>query len=101
MPSLRQRLGLLEERRLASGPIVLAMSDGRRETIHGDPVRLFRRAAAEDAAGHGFTRDIQLIKDSVSDVEEPRDGRLIEVARALLNSPQEPGGEETKREGVN
>ena len=81
---LNRRLQLLEKR-LTSGPIILQMPDGRTELLRGRgdyTSHLFARALGGDR-----TPEIELIAQSISS-SEPGDGRLIELARAILNSPE-------------
>jgi hypothetical protein len=75
----------LLEKPLNSEPIVLQMPDGRTETLcgRGDYVLdLFLRACRGDLAP-----EIELVAQSVSSAE-PGGGRMLELARALLNGPQ-------------
>jgi hypothetical protein len=85
---LRQRLAALESTRGAVENIVLLMSDGSTELLPGrDAVRLLGRALRNDG-----TPEMELIARSVASTE-PDDAHMIDLARALLNSPTaaEPG----------
>ena len=78
---LNQRLEVLE-REIINGPIVLMMSDGRTKTLPGNQVTcLLARLVRNER-----TRDIELVARSISS-SEPGGGHLIDLARAILNSP--------------
>src|SRR5271169_1700907 len=82
---LYRRLELLEKR-FTSEPIVLEMPDGRTETLRGRGdyvLDLFSRACRGVR-----TPEIDLIAQSVSSAE-PGGGRLLELARAILQGPRE------------
>jgi hypothetical protein len=76
--------------------ITLTMSDGSSEIIHLGPnedvLDLYLRVLSEPDAP-----EAQLIARSVG-VSEPGGSRMIELARAILNSPVEP--EETEEKGA-
>jgi hypothetical protein len=80
--NLHRRLEALE-RQFTSEPIVLLMPDGRTETLRGDVLDWFTRAIRGDR-----TPEIELIAQSKSSTE-PGGGKMIELARALLNGPAE------------
>lgn len=80
--NLNRRLEVLE-RQLTSEPILLLMPDGRTETLQGDVLDWFSRAIRGDR-----TPEIELIAQSESSTE-PGGGKMIELARALLNGPAE------------
>jgi hypothetical protein len=94
MRSLEKRLANLE-RRFHCDPIILEMPDGSTETIivgTGDGlIDLFARSMREMEAGIGFSRDINTIRRSIGGTEEG--GSMIELCRALLNSPANPDKE--------
>ncbi len=84
--NLRRRLELLETRHISEPPITLLMPDGRTETLRGNPDYigdLVARAVYGDMAP-----DVVLLARSVSSTE-PGGGRMLELARAILNSPTE------------
>ena len=65
--------------------IILKMPDGRMERLPGNQVRsLLGRAFRRER-----TPELELIAQSVSSTE-PGDGHMIDLARALLNSPVGP-----------
>jgi hypothetical protein len=83
--NLRRRLAILEQQ-LTSEPIVLLMPDGRTETLSGSGaavVDLFARAFRGER-----TPEIELIARSISSTE-PGGAHMIDLARALLNRPNE------------
>jgi hypothetical protein len=83
--NLQRRLRLLEKR-LLTEPIVLTLSDGRTETLRGSGdyvLNLFLRAYREEKTPH-----VELLAQSVGPIQEG-DGHLLELARAILNSPKE------------
>jgi len=83
--NIRRRLDLLEKR-LTSEPIVLQMADGRTERLsgRGDYVlNLVARACRGDR-----TPEMALIAQSISS-SDPGGAHMIELARALLNGPEE------------
>jgi hypothetical protein len=83
MRNVHRRLELLEKR-LTSEPVILQMPDGRRETLQGRGnfvPGLLARAWRDDR-----TPETELIAQSVSSTE-PGGGHLIDLARAILNSP--------------
>ena len=81
---LRRRLAALEIDLGSIESIVLQMPDGHSETLRGhDAVRLLRRALRNDC-----TPEMELIARSVSSTE-PDGAHMIDLARALLNSPTE------------
>ena len=81
---LRRRLEALERGLSSCELIVLLMPDGHTETLPGhDAVGLLGRALDGDR-----TPEMELIAQSVSSTE-PDGAHMIELARALLNSPVE------------
>jgi hypothetical protein len=88
MRSLGKRLVDLE-RRFHRETIILDMADGSTETIivgSGEGlIDLFARSIREMEAGIGFSRDVDSIRRSIGGTEEG--GYMIELCRALLNSP--------------
>jgi hypothetical protein len=88
--NLHRRLEALEQR-LTSEPVTLLMPDGRTETLHGTGdyvLDLFSRACRGDR-----TPEVELLSQSVSSTE-PGGGRLLELARAILNSPSDGAEQE-------
>lgn len=86
MRSLSMRLSRLEGRHFSQVPITLLMPDGRTETLRGGGDYLgdlVSRAVYGDR-----TPDVELLARSVSSTE-PGGGRMLELARAILNSPAE------------
>jgi hypothetical protein len=85
MMNLKRRLKALEKS-VISEPIILKMPDGGTVTLRG----------AGDYAGDLLvrawrgerTRDIELIAQSISSLE-PGGAHLVDLARAILNSPTE------------
>jgi hypothetical protein len=78
---LKQRLRVLE-REIINEPIALMMPGGRTETLHGD-------RASDLLAGSirgPRTLELELVAQSISSTE-PGGGQMIELARAILNSP--------------
>ena len=65
-------------------PIVLRMPDGRTEILRGSVLELFPKPADEDR-----TPEVELIAQSISSTE-PDGGQMIDLARALLNGPEDP-----------
>lgn len=93
MNNLRRRLEALEQQ-LTNEPIVLLMPDGRTETLsgHNDHVRdLLGRALHGDR-----TPEMELIAQSVSS-REPDGAHMIDLARALLDGPNEDAAVEQAR----
>jgi hypothetical protein len=88
MRSIQKRLMHLE-RRLQCDPIVLEMPDGSEKTITVSSadgvVALFGRSMQELEAWVGFSRDVDAIRRSIGGTE--KGGYMIELCRALLNSP--------------
>ena len=83
---LIRRIEALENRHATELPITLLMPDGRVETLRGggDYVGdLVSRAVYGDRAP-----DVELLARSVSSTE-PGGGRMLELARAIMNSPTE------------
>lgn len=80
---LRRRLKALEKQVMCLGPIVLFMPDGSRKAVRGDERDLLSRALRDDR-----TPEIELIAQSVRSTE-PGGGQMIDLARALLNTPTE------------
>ena len=87
---LRRLLEALEKSPSSQERIVLLMQDGRTEMLpgHNDYVlNLLGRALNGDR-----TPEMELIAQGVGSVE-PGDAHMIDLARALLNGPAEPGPE--------
>ena len=84
------RLEALEKSKMGGEPIVLFMPDGRSEILRGNVLELFSRARDGDRSP-----EVELIAQSISSTE-PGGGQMIDLARALLNSPYTdeapPGG---------
>ena len=81
---LVRRLEALEKGVTSLGPIVLLMPDGHTERLAGhDAVSLLGRALGGD-----LTPEMELIARSVTSTE-PDGAHMIDLARALLNSPTE------------
>jgi hypothetical protein len=96
MKSLEKRLAHLE-RKFHRDLIILEMPDGSIEEIivgSGDGLLdLFGRSMRELRTGDGFSRDVDVIRRSIRGTE--KGGYMIELCRALLNSPateDEPEG---------
>jgi hypothetical protein len=91
MRSLEKRLSCLE-RRFHCDLIILEMPDGSTEEItigSGDGlIDLFGRSMREMRAGTGFSSDVDVVRRSIGGTEEG--GCIIELCRALLNSPATP-----------
>lgn len=89
MRSFEKRLAELERGLHRNEPIILEMADGSTRKLiigPGDGVRdLLARSMREMVAGVGFSRDVNTIRRSVGGTE--RGGHLVELCRALLNSP--------------
>jgi hypothetical protein len=79
--NLHRRLEALEKELTGSELIVLYMPDGRTETLRGNVLELFSRARNGDR-----TPEVELIAQSISSTE-PGGAHMIDLARALLNSP--------------
>jgi hypothetical protein len=90
MRSFEKRLAELERGLHRDDPIILEMPDGSTGKLivgPGDVIRdLLARSMREMAAGVGFSRDVDTIRRSIGGTE--RGGHLVELCRALLNSPQ-------------
>lgn len=88
MTRIQKRLMHLE-RRLQCDPIVLEMPDGSENTITvgslDGVVALFGRSMQELEAGGGFSRDVDAIRRSIGGTE--KGGHMVELCRALMNSP--------------
>jgi hypothetical protein len=81
---LLRRLEALEKGSGSAERIVLLMPDGHSETLPGhDAVSLLGRALGGD-----LTPEMELIARSVNSTE-PDGAHMIDLARALLNSPTE------------
>jgi hypothetical protein len=80
--NLHRRIEALEKR-VTREPIFLLMPDGRTETLRGDVLALFSRAFRGDR-----TPEVELIARSVSSTE-PNGAHMIDLARALLNGPDD------------
>jgi hypothetical protein len=85
--NLRRRLEALEKLQLGDDPIVLHMPEGRTETLRGSVLELFARARDGDR-----TPEVELIAQSISSTE-PDGAHMIDLARALLNGPEDCGPE--------
>ena len=85
--NLRRRLDALERSQMGGEPIVLHMPDGRTETLRCSVLELFARARDGDR-----TPEVELIAQSISSTE-PDGGHMIDLARALLNGPEDLGPE--------
>jgi hypothetical protein len=82
---LNQRLKILE-REIINEPIVLTMPDGRTKTLPGSQATgLLARSI-----GNERTPEIEIVARSISS-PEPGGGHLIDLARAILNSPAGDG----------
>jgi hypothetical protein len=90
MRSFKKRLAELERGLQRDDPIILKMPDGSTVKLlvgPGDGLSdLLARSIREMVAGVGFSRDVDTIRRSIGGTE--RGGHLIELCRALLNSPQ-------------
>jgi len=90
MRSFETRLAELERGLQPDDPIILKMPDGSTVKLlvgPGDGLSdLLARSIREMVAGVGFSRDVDTIRRSIGGTE--RGGHLIELCRALLNSPQ-------------
>ena len=83
---LLRRLEALEKGIISESPITLLMPDGRTETLRGGGDYL---GDLVSRAGYGDREpDVDLLARSVSSTE-PGGGRMLELARAILNSPAE------------
>ena len=82
--NLRRRLEALERSQMGGEPIVLQMPDGHTETLRGSVLELLSRARDGDR-----TPEVELIAQSVSSTE-PDGAHMIDLARALLNGPEDP-----------
>jgi hypothetical protein len=81
--NLRRRLAALETQ-LVSAPILLQMPDGSAVTFPGEDVLgLLAKAVRGDR-----TPEVELLAQSVSSTE-PDGAHLVDLARAILNSPTE------------
>lgn len=83
--NFRHRLAALERQVTCAGPISLFLPGGGSKTMRGDERDLLSHAVRGDR-----TPEIELIAESVSSLE-PGGGQMIDLARALLNSPVEDG----------
>ena len=80
--NLRRRVQVLERSQTIREPIVLYMPAGRIETLRGNALELFSRARDGDR-----TPEVELIAQSISSTE-PDGAHMIDLARALLDSPR-------------
>ena len=80
--NLHKRLQALEQRLSGKPPATLTMPDGRTEILRGD----YMRELLSGACSGERTPTLELLARSVSSTE-PGGGQLIELARAILNSP--------------
>ena len=81
--NLKRRLKALEKGLIAE-PIILHMPDGQKVTLRGKgdyALDLLARAVRGDR-----TSEIELISRSIASTE-PSGGHLVDLARAILNSP--------------
>ena len=81
--NLQRRLEALERGRL-SEPVTLIMPDGRTEILRGDCIFEMLSGACRGER----TPTLDLLAQSVGSTE-PGGGHLIELARAILNSPRD------------
>ena len=81
-----RRLEALEKGLTAEPPITLLMPDGRVEMLRGDGDYLAELVAR--AIYGNRAPDVDLLARSVNSTE-PGGGRMLELARAILNSPTE------------
>jgi hypothetical protein len=92
--NLHRRLELLE-RRFTGGPVLLRMPDGRTEKLQG------RGDYVMDLLARSWrgerTPELELIAQSLSSIE-PDGAHMIELARALLNGPQQNALEPTSKQ---
>jgi hypothetical protein len=86
MVNLHRRLQALEKR-LVSEPIRLQMPDGRVVTLPCDCAGDLLLQACRGAR----TPEIELLAQSISSTE-PGGGHLVDLARALVNTPTEEIG---------
>ena len=83
---LHRRLIALE-RQPTSEPVTLIMPDGRTETLRGDCIFELLSGACRGER----TPTLELLAQSVGSTE-PGGGHLLELARAILNSPVDEAG---------
>ncbi len=79
--NLRRRLATLEKGLIGGEPIVLRMPDGRSEILRGNVLELLSHVVRGDR-----TPEVEMIAQSIS-ATEPDGAHLVDLARALLNSP--------------
>jgi hypothetical protein len=87
---LEKRIRALEARMIAD-PVILHFADGSTEEIRGPGdflLSFFAGAFGGVELSPAQTAQLQLIRQSV-DAEEPGGGSMVELLRALLNSPSE------------
>ncbi len=87
MSALSRRVSRLEafEKSQRGGELIsLRMPDGRTEILSDSVLELFSRALDGDRSP-----EVELIAQSVSSTE-PGGGQMIDLARALLNGPEDP-----------
>jgi len=82
MRKLNKRLASLEQRSRGEPPAMLIMPDGRTEMLRGN----YMSELLSGACGGERTPLVDLVARSVSSTE-PGGGHMIELARAILNSP--------------
>jgi hypothetical protein len=83
--NLKRRIKALE-RGFITEPIILQMADGRRVTLSGSggyALDLLARACEATR-----TPEVNLVAGSIASTE-PGGGHLLDLARAILNSPTE------------
>jgi hypothetical protein len=81
--NLKQRLENLERESASNEPIILRMPNGQVKKLPGNQViSLLGQATRPERTGA-----MDLIAQSLSSTE-PGGGQLIDLARAILNSPQ-------------
>ena len=78
---IHRRLEALEQR-LTSEPVTLIMPDGRTETLRGDCISELLSGACRGER----TPQMELLSQSIASTE-PGGGHLLDLARAILNSP--------------
>ena len=83
---LKRRLALLERGVTGQGPIVLNMADGSAVKLAGNCALGLLAGAVRDEQ----TPEVELVARSVSPTE-PGGAHLVDLARAILNTPTEVG----------
>jgi hypothetical protein len=86
---LEKRLADLEIRFHRDPIIILEMPDGSKQELFvrncDEILDLMKRAMREMEAGIGYSREVDMIRRSIGGTE--KGGHMIELCRALLNSP--------------